>query len=55
MHNIFYVSLLEQDIIKKKRVDGRVMELELEAGNSKVYRIEAIWDSAVYANKSDLG
>ena len=45
------MSLLEQDITKKERMDKKVTKLELEAGNSKEYKIEAIWDSAVYAKK----
>ena len=52
MQDIFYVSLLKQDNIRKKRIDKRVIELELEAGDSKEYKVEAIWDSAVYANKA---
>ena len=55
MHNIFHVSLLEQDTIRKQRVDKWLAELELEAGDSKEYKIEAIWDSAVYASKSESG
>ena len=42
MHNVLHVSLLEQDTTKKERVDKRVKELELEAGDSKEYKIEAI-------------
>ena len=53
MHNVFYVSLLEHDTTKKEQMDKRVMELE--AGNSKEYKIEAIQDSAVYASKSKSG
>ena len=55
MHNIFHMSLLEQDTTRKKRVDKRLKELELKAGNSKEYKVEAIWNSAVYANKSESG
>ena len=51
IHNIFPVLLLEQDTTKRERVDKWVMKLELEAGNSKEYKIEAIWDSAVYVSK----
>ena len=51
MHNVFHMSLLEQNTTRKERVDKRVKELELEAGDSKEYKVEAIWDSAVYASK----
>ena len=39
MYNIFHILLLEQDIIKKERIDKPVTELELEAGNSKDYEL----------------
>ena len=55
MHNIFHVSLLEQDTTRKERVDERVKKLELGAGDSEKYKVEAIWDSAVYASKSESG
>ena len=51
IHNVFHVSLLEQDTTKKERVDEKVTELDFEAGNSKVYKVEAIRDSAVYARE----
>ena len=46
------MSLLEQDITRKGQVDEKVTALEFEAGDSKKYKIEAIWDNAVYANKA---
>ena len=55
MHNIFYVSLREYDTTREDRVDKQVTELELEAGDSKEYKLEAIRDSAVYASKWELG
>ena len=55
IHNVFHVSLLEQDSTRKERVDKWVTELELEAGNSQEYELKVIWDSAVYANKSESG
>ena len=36
-------------------MNERVKELELEAGDSKKYKVEAIWDSVVYASKSESG
>ena len=45
------MSLLEQNITRKEQVDKKVTELEFEADNSKKYEVEAIRDSAVYANK----
>ena len=51
MYDVFHMLLLEQDITRKERVDKWVIELELEAGNSNEYKVEAIWNRAVYANK----
>ncbi len=52
IYDAFHVSLLEQDITKKKRVDKTLPEpekdLEFEAGGNKEYEIEAIINSAVY-------
>ena len=42
--------LLEQDITKKEWVE-KVPELDAGSNDSKEYKVEAIWDSAVYANK----
>ena len=42
MHNVFHVSLLEQDPIRKERVDKQVKKLELKAGDSEEYEVEAI-------------
>ena len=55
MHAVFHMSLLEQDTTRKERVDKQVKELELEAGDSKEYEVDAIWDSAVYASESESG
>ena len=49
------MSLLEQNITKKERVEDNVTQLELEAGDNSEYKVEAIWDSAVYTRKSKAG
>ena len=51
------MSLLEQDITKKGRVDEKIEEqLEFEAGgNNKEYKVEGICNSAVYARKLEMG
>ena len=54
MHNIFYVSLLKQKKTKKKRVK-KVLKLDVGNKVSKEYKMEIIWDSAVYANKLKSG
>ena len=48
------MSLLEQDTTKKGRVDKKVRQIEFDAGNndSRDYKVETIWDSAVYAKES---
>ena len=34
-------------------MDKKVRELEFEASNSKKYKMKAIWESAIYANKAE--
>ena len=53
IHNVFYVLLLEQNITKRERVDKKITEFEFEASNSEEYKVETIWDSAVYANEAE--
>ena len=45
--------MLKQNTITKERMDKKVTKLEFETSNSKEYKVEAIWDSAVYANKAE--
>ena len=55
VHNVFHVSLLEQNTTRKKRVSKKVPELDAGNKDSEEYKMEAIWNSAVYANKSESG
>ena len=50
IHDVFHISLLEQDITKKRQVNN--MQLEFKAGNNKKYEVDDIQDSAVYAKES---
>ena len=50
MHDVFHVSLLEQDTSRKGRVDEKGMESD--AGDNEEYKMKAIRDSAVYARES---
>ncbi len=52
IHNVFHMSLLEQDTTKKGQVETFI---ELDEGNSEEYEVETIFDSEVYAKKSDSG
>ena len=55
IHDVFYLSLLEQDTTRKGRVHGENVE-ELDAvDDNGEYEVEAIWDSAVYARESESG
>ena len=49
------MSLLEQNTTKQEQMDKRMMELELKAGNSEKYKVETIWDNAVYISKLESG
>ncbi len=56
IHDVFHISLLEQDTTRKGRVDKTTSRLEFEnKGDGKGYEVEAIFDSAVYAKKLDSG
>ena len=50
IHDIFHVSLLEQDITRKRR---EFSVPEFEPGDNKEYEVEAIRNSAVYAKEAD--
>ena len=55
IHDVFHVSLLEQDTTRKGRVDENATELaKLDAGDDEggEYEVEAIRDSAVHARES---
>ena len=51
IHDVFHMLLLEQDTIRKERVDKNVPEFEA-GSDEEEYEVEGIWDSAVYAKKS---
>ena len=57
VHNLFYVSLLEQDTMRKRRVDKALLEpenkLEFKTGGNKKYGVQAIINSAVYGQKTN--
>ena len=56
IHDVFHVSLLEQDTTKKGRVNDTQLDFEFEAGNdNKEYEVDGIRDSAVYAKESATG
>ncbi len=48
------MSLLEQNITKKRQIDETTSRLKFESdGDGKEYKVEAICDNAVYARESD--
>ena len=54
IYDIFHISLLEQDITKKGRVNDTQLNFKFEAGDDKdkEYEVDSIWDSAVYTKES---
>ncbi len=50
IHNVFHVSLLEQDTIRKERVQ---IAIELDKGDSKEYKVKAICNNKSYAKELD--
>ena len=57
IHDVFHISLLEQNITRKGRVDDKIAEqLEFKAGGTnKEYEMEGIHNSAIYAKESEAG
>ena len=55
VHDVFHMSLLEQDTTRKGRVSKEVPELDVGNEDSEEYEVEAIRNSAVYANESESG
>ena len=53
MHIVFYISLLEQDITKKRRVDENVTKLDASKDDSEEYKVEVIWKNEVYIRESE--
>ena len=51
IYYVFHWSLLEQNITWKGQVNKKVTELK--TGDSGEYKVEAIWDSTIYANKEE--
>ena len=52
IHDVFHVSLLEQDTTRKGRVDEDATKLNAGDDEGGEYKVEAIRDSAVYARES---
>ena len=56
IHNVFHVSLLEQDTTMTGWVDEEVRQIVFNAGDDgRKYKVEVIWDSVVYAKESESG
>ena len=53
VHDVFHVSLLEQDTTRKRRVSKKVPELDAGNEGSKEYKVEAIRNNAIYATESE--
>ena len=51
IHDVFYVSLLEQNTIKKGQMNNTQLDFEFKAGNGKEYKVDGIQDSVVYARE----
>ena len=50
IHDVFYMSLLEQDTTRMRQ---EFSIPEFKSSDDKEYKVEAIYDSAVYAKKAD--
>lgn len=47
------MSLLEQDIIRKKRINELFEEPKFDAGNNQEYKVKTIKDSTIYVKKTE--
>ena len=55
IHDVFHMSLLEQNTTRKRRVDlNNIAELDANNNKDDKYEIETIWDSAVFMKESKL-
>ena len=52
IHDIFYMLLLEQETTKKRQVDKNVIELDIANHNNRKYKVEVIYNSAIYMKES---
>lgn len=52
IYNVFYMSLLKQNIRKKREIE-KITQLKLEDRNSKKYKIKTNYASTVYDNKAE--
>ena len=50
IHNAFYISLLKQNITKKRQVNNK--QLEFKAGNNEKYKVDSIENRVVYTRES---
>ena len=54
IHNIFYMSLLEQNSTRKEWMDENVIKLDASDKNGE-YEVDVIWENAVYTKKLKSG
>ena len=47
------MSPLEQDTTKKEQLDKKFTKWKFETGNSKQYKVNAIWDRIFYGNETE--
>ena len=50
---MFHVSLLEQDIIRKRRMNKFIKMPEFKPSNNKKYKVKAIQDGEVYIKEAN--
>ena len=56
IHDVFHVSLLEQDTTNKGQVDeNAAIQLEFKAGDDEEYKVERIRNSMVYTKELEAG
>ena len=51
IHNVFHVSMIDQDSTKKKQVNDTQLDFAFKTSINEEYKVDAIWDNAVYAKE----
>ena len=51
IHDFFHVWLLEQNTTNKGQVNDTQLDFEIEIGNNNKYKVDGIWNNAIYARE----
>ena len=55
IRDIFYISLLKQEITRIGQIDEYAIQLEFEVNDNEKHKVKCILNSAIYAKKWEIG